>query len=324
MTTTGSAATATVAGRDERVGRVAVSGATRNFFKVGHTTIHRIARDRPDVRIRLGVPHVDGARGACDGIDVEFVEWDRSRPEGLVDVLRGTDALLMVPPIDGRVEVAGMYVRTAVEVGVSYICCLGVQYERDDVVLSRDAAEVEGMLERSGIDYSMLRLPIFPENLLYQVPSISREGVLRYPCGPDSPLPYVTCDDLGDVCARALTGDGPRHWPDTRWTAREATSCAKIAQALSAATGRQVRFEQQDPEEFVAGLVAYGMRERAARGVLQLWQLADSGQDLEPTGVFEEVLGRRPTTVEEWIGEHACCFRGEPCSHPKPPADHMH
>lgn len=311
----------------DRQPRVVTSGATRNFFKVGHTTLHTIARRYPGVAMRLGVPDVADAMPACDGAPVEFVEWDRSRPDSIHPVLADCTAMLMVPPIQDRPWVGKMYVEAAQRAGIEYICCLGVQFHDTALTLAREANELANRLAASGIPHTTLHLPMFLENLLYQVPSVGEQGVLRYPADPDAPFSYVNCWDLGDVCARLLAGPGPREvFPDTHWTALTQTTCRELAALLTDAIGRPVRFERSTDDDFTAGLVAKGMSPHAAEGVAQLWRRIDAGADIAATDTFARILGRAPETAAEWVAAHACCFGGPgsaTCAHPKPPRDHM-
>jgi uncharacterized protein YbjT (DUF2867 family) len=310
-----------------RTWRVAVSGATKNFFKVGHTTLRTLAAHRPDVKLRLGVPDVTDARLACSGMPVELVEWDPAHPETLVGVLRDSQALLMVPPIHNRVTVARSYVDAALAAGIEYILCLGVQFHDPRITLASEVHEVKVMLEDSGIRHDMLHLPMFLENLLYQVPSIRDRGTFTYPCDPDARFSYVNCWDLGEVAARVLAAP-ERHvgFGDTHWTALTQTSCGQLAELFSEALGKPVRFVPQSPEEFVAGLVGKGMGEHAARGVAQLWEEISEGRDISPTNAFAQILGHEPETAREWVQAHACCFGGPgaaACDHPTPPRGHM-
>lgn len=306
--------------------RVTVVGATRNFFKVGHTTLRTLASTRPDVRLRLGILDITDARRAVPDIDVELVGWSPNTPGSLEAVLTGTTAMLMVPPIDRRIAVARSYLAAAQRAGVGYILCLGIQHPAERCVMGQEAAEVEGMLVDSGIRHDFLRLPVFLENLLYQVPSISYGRTFRYPVTPTAPFSYVTCGDLGEVFARLLVSPPAESLGQPLWTSMDQLTCEQWAAALSEAIGATVRFEAQAGEDFVKGLVGKGMSDHAARAVLELWELVDSHADVAPTTTFQDLLGRPPTTAAQWTADHACCFRTEStlhCPHPKPPRDHM-
>jgi len=304
----------------DSVHRIVFTGATRNFFKVGHTAIHSLARRYPDVAIRLALPDVEIARDACAGAPVEFVQWDPAHPETLVAVYQGCQATLLVAPIQGRVDVGRVQVNAMREAGVRYVCCLGIQYDDPTMVMSREVAALDELLAASGIRNTTLRLPMFLENLLYQTEAIHTEGRFSFPCRPDSEVAYLTCGDLGDLCADLLVSGGRRELPTTRLTAGM-TSCREIARLLSGNLGREIRFVPITGEEHVAALADHGsLGDHAARAVLQLWEAIDDGRDMRPSGALAEALGRAPESVTDWLAAHACCFRRDPaCRHPQPP-----
>jgi NAD(P)H dehydrogenase (quinone) len=306
--------------------RVVVVGATRNFFKVGHTTFRRLAATEPDVKLRLGILDTTDARRAVTGMDVELIDWDPAEPATLDRVLVDCDRMLMVPPIDGRVRVAETYLDAAKRAGVDYILCLGIQHPASACTMAAEVAQVSQMLDNTGIPHDVLKLPVFLENLLYQIPSISERREFRYPVSADSRFCYLTCKDMGEVFARLLVQPPATPLEDTLWTSADELSCREWADYLSSATGNTIAFRSQSGADFVRGLESKGMSAHAARAVLELWERIDADGDVKPTSTFAELLGRAPTSAASWTTEHACCFGkadAGPCTHPTPPREHM-
>ncbi|HSR25198.1 MAG TPA: hypothetical protein VLW53_16705, partial [Candidatus Eisenbacteria bacterium] len=237
----------------------------------------------------------------------------------LVPVYTGCQSTLLVAPIQGRVAVGRVQVRAMTDADVQFVCCLGIQYE-DGLVMAREVNALDEVLAASGIRSVTLRLPMFLENLLYQAETVHTEGRFSFPCRPESPVAYVTCGDLGQLCGDLLAGGGGMPLPGLRLTAGR-TSCGEIASLLSEALGREIRFVPITGDEHVAALVDHGsLGEHAGRAVLQLWEAIDRGEDMEPNDDLDTALGRPPETVSEWITSHACCFRRDPsCRHPQPP-----
>jgi uncharacterized protein YbjT (DUF2867 family) len=306
--------------------RVVVVGATRNFFKVGHTTFRRLAATQPDVNLRLGILDTTDARRAVTGMDVELIDWDPAEPASLDRVLADCDRMLMVPPIDGRVRIAGTYLDAAKRAGIEYILCLGIQYPASACTMGSEVEQVSQLLENTGIPHDVLKLPVFLENLLYQIPSISERHEFRYPVGADSRFCYLTCKDMGEVFARLLVEPPTTRLQDTLWTSADQLSCRDWADYLSAATGNTITFHSQSGSDFIRGLESKGMSTHAAKAVLELWERVAEAGDVTPTDTFAELLGRTPTSAARWTDEHACCFgkaAAGPCTHPTPPREHM-
>jgi uncharacterized protein YbjT (DUF2867 family) len=183
---------------------VAVLGATRNFFKVGHYTLRRLAVDAPQLTLRLAIPEAQIAGRAVSDIEVQLRDWDPAEPASLAEALAGTGTMLMVPPIDRRVDIGGMYLRAAQEAGVQQIVCLGIQFASGQGAMADEAAALEALLDESGIAFDLVRLPMFLENILYQCTSIAETGSFTFPVDADRPFSFISCDDAAELVCRKI------------------------------------------------------------------------------------------------------------------------
>lgn len=296
-------------------------GATRNFFKIGHTTIHRISNQYPRIKIRLAIPDIENAKPACKGANVEFIQWNPSADVSLTHVFQGYTSTLFVPPINNRIQVCERYLNAAKKAGIKYIVCIGIQHDNPKLRLSREAKTVENMLIDSGISHSVLNLPMFLENLLYQANSIKNTGKFYFPCQPDSKFSYVSCSDLALIVAPMLVTGAV--YLNTQWTAETQTSCRELASIFSDILRKKIEFVQVTKKQFLEKLIKDGgsaSSKHAALGILDLWKEIDAGRDLKPTKLFSKLLGKKPMTIEEWVKEHICCFtESQVCYHPQPP-----
>ncbi len=304
---------------------VTVLGATRNFFKVGHYTLRRLAAEAPQLTLRLAIPEAQNAGRAVDDIPVELRDWEPGCPTSLAEALTGTDTMLMVPPIDRRVEIGGLYLRAAQKVGVKRIVCLGIQFRPEQCVMADEAATLEDLLEESGIEFDLVRLPMFLENILYQCKSIAQTGTFSFPVAADRPFSYISCDDAAALFCRKILDPGSVDLTSVLMSHHAQATCADWASAIQAATGRPITFKCQDDEHFLTSLGRYGMRRPAAAQVLGLWERIGTEGDASPTRAAEQLLGRPTTDLETWTRAHACCFGPgyQSCPHPHPPVQHM-
>lgn len=304
---------------------VTVLGATRNFFKVGHYTLRRLAAEAPDLTLRLAIPDAQIAGRAVDDIPVQLRNWEPGDADSLVAALLGTDTMLMVPPINRRVETGRMYLDAALKAGVRHIVCLGIQFRRGQCTMADEAAALEDLLEESGIDFEIVALPMFLENLLYQCQSVTEHGSFTFPVGADRLFSYISCDDAAALLCRKILAPDAVDFSGALISHHEQATCEQWARALEAATGRPITFYRQDEEHFFASLGRYGMPRSAAAEVLGLWNLIGTEGDTAPTRAAEQLLGRPTTDLETWAMDHSCCFRSgfEFCPHPHPPLQHM-
>lgn len=304
---------------------VTVLGATRNFFKVGHYTLRRLAAEAPHLTLRLAIPDAQNAGRAVHDVTVELRDWEPGEPTSLAEALQGTDTMLMVPPIDRRVEIGGGYLRAAQKVGVKRIVCLGIQFSPSQCAMADEAATLEDLLVASGIEFDLVRLPMFLENLLYQCGSIAHKGTFSFPVAADRPFSYISCDDAAALFCRKILEPASVDLSGALLSHHAQATCSEWALALAAATGRPVAFQHQDEEHFLTSLGRYGMRRSAAAQVLGLWERISTEGDAPPTRLAERLLGRPTLDLQTWTASHACCFSPgfETCPHPHPPVQHM-
>ncbi|KJY34936.1 hypothetical protein [Streptomyces sp. NRRL S-495] len=304
---------------------VTVLGATRNFFKVGHYTLRRLAAGAPQLTLRLAIPEARIAGRAVSDIDVQLRDWEPADPHSLAEALTGTDTMLMVPPIDRRVDIGGMYLRAAQKADVKQIVCLGIQFAPGQCRMADEAAALEVLLERSGIAFDHVQLPMFLENILYQCRSIAETGSFTFPVDADLPFSYISCDDAADLFCRKILSPGSVDLSGALMSHHTQATCAQWASVLGELCARPITFARQTDEHFVASLGKYGMRRDAAAQVLGLWGRISTEGDAPAAGTAQRFLGRPTTDLRTWTKAHACCFGVEftSCPHPHPPAQHM-
>jgi uncharacterized protein YbjT (DUF2867 family) len=124
---------------------------------------------------------------------------------------------------------------------------------------------------------------------------ISERGQLAYPLPATAPVPWVTLDDIGDAVAAAL--DQPRPPAVTVLAGPHAVTGDRLAAAVGAAAGRDVRWTPLTPTEY-EHLLTPVVGAAAAAGVASVYEQMAAGPPPPPppTGV----LRLAPTTVEEW------------------------
>src|ERR1700690_3085658 len=108
-------------------------------------------------------------------------------------------------------------------------------------------AEIEKRLEDSGLDYTQLRAGEFMTAYFRQAQSVATRGVLALAMG-DARIASVDVVDVARVAAEVLTSPGHegKIYP---LTGPESLSMSEVADRLSAAIGRPVRYVPVDPEE---------------------------------------------------------------------------
>ena len=165
---------------------------------------------------------------------------------------------------------------------------------------SRRHPFIDEAVRASGIPYTILRPNFLMQNFTFFYGQIIRTtGTIFLPLG-DARISHVDLRDLAAAAAAALTGD--QHLNQTYdLSGPEALNTEEIAEQISAATGRNVRYQPITVAEMEAGLRDAGMDDWFAEGLAELYGwIRDSGQASEVTDSVERLLGRKATTFRQF------------------------
>ena len=243
---------------------------------------------------------------------VELVEGDMLRPETLADALSGIERVLMISSADQQmVETQYAFIDAAKKAGVRQIVKFsGLNAALDSPFLfTRMHAEIERYLERSGLAWSHLRPSQFMQVYLREVPTIVAESAFFLPL-EDAKLAPVDIEDIAKVAFALLHTPG-HEGKSYEMTGPEALSMTEIAEQISLAIGKTVRYVNISQAERRQALLAAGVP-RYLADALDV-QASERRKGAEAT-VHPEThiaFGIRPTTFAEFAHRHAAAFRGE-------------
>jgi len=264
------------------------------------------------VPVRALVRNASRAAALSSLANVEIVEGDMERPETLAEPLRGVDRAMLISSSNAAMlEVQSNFIDAARKAGVTHMVKLsGIIPDIDSPFrFARMHGEIELKLERSGIAFTHLRAGEFMHSYFRQVPAIVARGALFLPM-EDARIASIDVGDIAEVAAKALTESGHegKTYP---LTGPEALTMAEVAKKLSAATGREISYVNVAPEEAKRARLAAGVPEYTADALDELFAERRNGKESEVYPVFEELIGRRPTSFDEFARRNAAIFRGE-------------
>lgn len=244
--------------------------------------------------------------------NIEVVEGDMARPDSLSEALRGVDRAMLISSSDPTMlDVQSSFIDAARKAGVKHVVKLsGIIPELDSPFrFARMHAEIEKRLEDSGVAYTHLRAGEFMPSYFRQVPSIVARGILALPMG-DARIASLDIGDIAEVAIAALTTSGHegKTYP---LTGPEALTMAEVAEKLSAATGKAIRYVDVPPEEAKKARLAAGLPPYLAEGLDELFAERRKGKESVVWPTIEEVFGFQPTTFDEFARRNAGIFRGE-------------
>jgi uncharacterized protein YbjT (DUF2867 family) len=264
------------------------------------------------VALRALVRRVEKATDISGLPNVEIVASDMARPATLPDALRGVErAMLISSATPDMLEVQSNFIAAAAKAGVRHVVKLsGIIPEFDSPFrFARMHAEIERRLEASGMAFTHLRAGEFMPAYFRQEPSILAKDALFLPM-EDARIASIDVGDLAEIADLVLTGSGHegKIYP---LTGPEALSMAEVAEKLSAVAGRKIRYVNVAPDDAKKAQLAAGVPPYIADALAELFAERRKGKEAQVSPVARTMLGREPTSFDEFAARNAAIFRGE-------------
>ena len=277
-----------------------VTGATGN---IGGRVVERLLAkgERPRVFVRDG----EKARERyADRVDVFL--GDLADSASLSRALDGIEVVFLATAGPELAVMDGAATLAAKSAGARLLVKLSTYDVTQQVGTGLWHAAGEAAIRASGIGFTFVQPSGFMDNFLYWARSIRTEGVVRSMTA-DGTIPFIHSDDIADVAVACMTI--PEHQGRSLpITGPEALSFAQMTAKIGAAIGRPLRFEATSEDEARLQQVAWGAPSPLVEARLSIFRAIREGRLAELTAEVERVLGRKPTTFDQWAREHAAAF----------------
>jgi uncharacterized protein YbjT (DUF2867 family) len=278
-----------------------VTGATGD---VGSKVVRHLQKrgERPRLFVR------DRAKAEAQfGAEVDYFVGDLSDQESLTSALRGVDGFLLVtsgPRIPILDQIA---VGAALAAGGPHIVKLSSLDVEEHLAIGAWHEQGETTIRDSGLPFTFVRPTGFMSNLLAWTHSVRAESIVRASTG-DGRRPFIHSEDIGAVATEALVtrkyvGEslaitGPRSF-----------TFSEVAAEIGAAIGRHVDFEPISDEEAGRRFAMTGASGEEVTAHVELWRAIREGRLATTTDGVEQILGRKPILLDQWLIENAEAFR---------------
>ena len=279
---------------------ILVTGATGN---VGRHVVSQLLHTGVAVRALARDP---ASAGLPNGVDV--VRGNLSAPDTLNAGLKGVDAVFLLWPaltVDLAPAVLNVIRKHARR--IVFLSSLGIRddLERQPDPINAFHADIEHLIEQSGLEWTFLRPGGFATNTLWWAPQIRAEGVVRWAYGACARA-AIHERDLAAVAVRVLTGDGHGAAKYLLTGPRTLTQVEQV-QIIGEVIGRPLRFEEISPEAMRSQLLAR-IPPAVVDGALTYWaRLVTEPELVSPT--VEELTGAPARSFRDWVSDHARDFR---------------
>jgi uncharacterized protein YbjT (DUF2867 family) len=220
--------------------------------------------------------------------------------DAFAEALDGVETLMLLSATESvdRVALHKVTVELAVAAGVQrivYTSFMGAS-PGATFTFARDHWHTEEHIRSQGVDFTFLRDNLY---LDFVAGGVGEDGVIRGPAG-DGRVAAVDRNDVAAVAARVLVDPG--HSGATYdLTGPTAFTLAEAADVLSTASGRPVRYEAETLDEAYRSREVYGAPAWEVAGWVTSYAAIASGELSTVTSAVEDITGRRPTSLEEYV-----------------------
>jgi uncharacterized protein YbjT (DUF2867 family) len=283
----------------ERLGFVIlVTGAAG---KTGREVIRRLSDAGADVRAMVRAEEQVGsllALGAREGLAGDLL--------GAADVTRAVDGVRAVyhvcPNVHPReVEIGDVAIAAAINAGVDHFVFHSVLNPDVEAMPHHWLKHrVEQRLQASGLRFTILRPCAYMQNVLPQIPAVTKYGRLEVPYDVDSEFSVV---DLGDVAATAAAVLlEPGHEGRTyELCGPVPLSHRHMAVALGAALGQPVEAVAADLSGWQARVRSAGLSPYAIDALTRMFHWYDAHDFVGSPSDLEGLLGRPAGSFEDFV-----------------------
>lgn len=281
---------------------VVVTGATGN---VGAEVVKNLASTSYQVRIAARDPPAARAAGS---LNAEVVPFAFETESTYAPALHGAQALFLMRPrhIVDVERYLNPVVDAARRAGVERIVFLSIAGAAYNPRVPHRI--VEQHIEASGIAWTFLRADFFMQNLstVHRLDIRDNDDVF-VPAG-EGKVAFVDVRDIAAVAARALT-QTVHSGQACVLTGPRALDHFEVAKVLTSVLGRPIRYSNPTPQSFLEELLQRGVPQPEAAFITQVYAVVRDGHTGAVADDLQAVLGRPPTTFEQFASDYSDCWR---------------
>jgi len=283
---------------------ILITGATG---KTGGEVARQLAV--ADIPFRALIRNPDKAE-ELNTLGAELVFGDIADKVFLSRALSGIDkAFLVMPNDEQQLILEKQFTDVAVTAGVQHLVYLSslesVPESKNPITQNHVAAE--NHIRESGLTWTIMRPTFFMQNFETYAPRIKEAGQIVMPVG-NGTVSATDLRDVGEVIRETLTKTGHEN-KSYDLTGPELLTFAEIAERFSKILGTPVEFIDQPMEEFAELLRKIGLSEWRVDAVCKELEAIGAGVVDHTTDTIEELLGRPPFSLEQYITDHLSLFR---------------
>lgn len=300
----------------ESHGPIVVTGAAGQLGAVGRSVVGLLLeRGLP---VRAMVRHDDDRAAALRSAGAEVVVGDLLEPADVLRIVHGCRRIYFGMSLSpAYLEAAVTMAAVAREVGTDVLVNMS-QMTVSEMSLRNTTPShqqrqhwlAEQAIAWSGVPAVTIRPTMFLETLFPLVATSVRDrGRIELPFARGRTSPVASAD-VARVVATVLADPGPHVGRIHELTGPRSQDMDAVAGEFSAALNREVTYEDVPPDAWKRGLESAGLPEHLTGHLVTMGELHRAGRYDRLADGVQQVTGRPPTGVREFVALHADRFGG--------------
>lgn len=275
----------------------AVTGATG---KLGRLVLDELLQ-KTDAANIVALARDPSTLQKYDQLGVQVRQADYDDPASLKTALQGVDRLLLISgnAVGQRERQHGAVIEAAKEAGVSYLAYTSILNAQDSkLALAGEHVLTEKLLEQSGLNYDVLRMPWYSENYTGALAPAIEHGAIYGATGEGRLSTASRADLAGGAVGALLNSPGGKVYElagDQSWTMDE------FAEEVSRQAGKPVKYVNQSESDYAKTLEGAGLPPPVATMLASTSYLAGQGELYSESKDLSQLSGRPSTPISETI-----------------------
>lgn len=238
----------------------------------------------------------------ANDLGIEARAFDYSKPDTLVDSLKGIDKLFLISGNEiGQREIQHKNVIDAAkQAGVKEIVYTSLLHaSTSKMALAPEHLATERYLETSGLTYTILRNGWYTENYAGSIPGSIQAGAFIGSAG-DGKVSSATREDFAEAAAVVLTTNGYEN-KIYELAGDKAYTLTDLAAEVSKQTGNNLPYQNLTESEYTSALISMGLSEGFAKVLVDSDLNAEKGSLYSEDKTLSKLIGRPTTSLEKVV-----------------------
>lgn len=164
-------------------------------------------------------------------------------------------------------------------------------------------------IKKAGIDYTFVKANFFMQNFeIYQTEDIRNRKEIFLPCG-DGKAAFIHARDIGEVCAEVLVEPEAYRGETLYITGPKAMDHFEAAKVFSEVLNQNITYRNPDEQTYRREMKQRGFSDTYIEAMIAVFGKIKSGKVGKTSPVVEQVLKRKPLSLEDYVQERIAIFK---------------